>query len=486
MWIKILSIIIINFVMYWRTLKYGFIIDDDAVAMRTSRAVCNNGYPVDLNIGNISEDNQKVIMPVLKQVTDNFLFHPKKSFMTRSFLRDVWNHFFGDLYLYPGLAHFMNLFVHCVNSVLIYLAFGQNEVSFIAAILFAINPVNNQVSIWLSGRTYSIATMLLLTGILFKPALPFLFAVALYRCVAILPAPIVLFFTPYWMFALPLPFIGYLLRNRYLGTIAMRWATVPDDMKKITPMKSIIALKTLGYYLMHSLFPMNLGMCHTYMHNMGMSPEETKPCYKIDKFFFVGLAFILALITALILGYKDNVFGLIWYLVFIFPWLNIILLNHPISERYTYMANIGLMLFVASMIVAYPVLVGILIGWYGIRLWTFMPAYKDCLHFWQSNVDNFPEGTLGYNQLGIEKSEQGKTGSAFDIWQAGLNLRPNDFRLNYNIANMLSNVGRFEGIKEYIVKAEQNLLPRNDYDTWKERINLIKEAAKQNGIQFDN
>ena len=50
--------------------------------------------------------------------------------------------------------HAITTVLHALVCVFIYTGFGASQVSFLAAILFAFNPINNQGSVWISGRGY--------------------------------------------------------------------------------------------------------------------------------------------------------------------------------------------------------------------------------------------------------------------------------------------------------------------------------------------
>jgi hypothetical protein len=332
MWYKVLLIVAVNLIVFWRSLKCGYIIDDEAIATDSVRKVCNNGQAVKIDVSQIPEEEQKVVLPMLNQILQKFTLHPNETLINRSFWNDLKEHVFGTLYTYPGVAHFANIFFHTLNCVLIYLVFGRSDISLLAAVLFAVHPVNNQVSVWLSGRTYSIAASLLLLGMLFERFIPVGYAVALYNCIAILPLPLLyLFYKPLYLLFL-LPPIAYLVRKKYTNTISLRWNTVPQEMKQIKWQKIIIGFKTLGYYACHSILPIKVGMCHDYLHNMGFSDKDSQKCYKIDRYFFIGILFFVGTFTAYGMGYRKEVFGLIWYIVFMAQWLNVILITHPISE----------------------------------------------------------------------------------------------------------------------------------------------------------
>src|SRR5574343_247465 len=118
---EIAIIICITFLMYYRTIGYQFIIDD--------------------------HDHIK---------------DPKD--ITKNFFKRWWEYFWGVKIVSFKVAHFFNILVHATVCSLIYIVFGKNDISFLTAVLFALNPVNNQASIWLSGRTYATSTALFLAG----------------------------------------------------------------------------------------------------------------------------------------------------------------------------------------------------------------------------------------------------------------------------------------------------------------------------------
>ena len=121
-------IVLLNLVVFYRTLNYDMVIDDN----------CRK-------------------------------FHTK----------DLTNNWFIRLYRctrYSGyggipikLDHLLTILLHTTVCILIYIVLGNNTHSFIAALLFSIHPANNQVSIWLNGKRFAVMTILTLLMWMFKP-----------------------------------------------------------------------------------------------------------------------------------------------------------------------------------------------------------------------------------------------------------------------------------------------------------------------------
>lgn len=439
---RILLIVTICVLMYWRTIKYHGIIDDHD--------------------------------------------HIKKD-KTPKLWKHLWEHFYGIKMTNLKLAHSFNILVHTVVCVLIYFVFGKTDIALLTAILFAVNPVNNQCSIWLSGKVYAISTALFLIGMLFLPLLPIFYSLANWWTINTLFAPFLfIMLKPHWL-GLLLPLGLLIIRNKTKNSYkagVTRYKGATDYMNEISPRKIILSLKTLGYYFYLCIFPIRLGMCHSYLGTFGMTKKETDSMYKPDIFMFIGLAVVGAVVANIIHPFFPPLFGLFWFLVFALQWLNFIVISHLISERYVYLANIGLMYFLANLIIGTPFM-WIFLTFYTIRLYYFMPAYKDYKAYWESNTREFPHVAMGWNQYGLGLLQFGNTGSALDAWIRGVQERPHDFRLNYNTANLLLGSGMAGQAVRFLKTAEENLDPRNNYEFWREKVDKLKEEIKKRGFDVN-
>jgi hypothetical protein len=435
---RLLIILVTVVLAYWRTIKYKFIIDD--------------------------HDHVK-----------------KPEERTPKLLKRVWEHFYGIKVTNLKLTHAFSVSIHALVCCLIYLVFGMNDIAFLTAMLFALNPVNNQCSIWLSGRAYAITTLLFLIGMLYMPLLPLFYGLASWWSIGALMTPLLFLVLKPWWLGLIIP-LGLLLiksKTKECYTAGMnRYKGTTEIMSEISFRKLIIVFKTLGYYFILCLFPTKLGMCHEYLSTFGLTKKETDKYMKLDLFFFIGIAVVLATLIT-------RQFGLVWFLVFALPWLNMVVISHLISERYIYLSNIGLMYLLSKLIIGTPFM-WIFLTFYAVRLFYFIPAYRDIICYWKSNTEIFPTVAMGWNQLGLAQLQFGNTGSALDSWIRGVQERPNDFRLNYNTANLLLGCGQAQESARFIKSAEENLDPKNGYDFWKDKVDTIKLELKKRGIDYVN
>jgi hypothetical protein len=242
--LNITLIISVVYLMYYRTLSYGYVIDDSDVA--------------------------------------------KNKTLTPQLFKRLWEHFIGRKYTHPKLAHLLNIIIHTIVCILIYIAFGVNNTSLLAAILFALNPVNNQVSIWLSGRPYGTATALVLLAMIFKPLMLLFYPASIVVSVSAMMLPFIII-RDYPLYALLLLGIGYFsTKKRCAGEISNRLNVSTGYMTELSPRKIIIVLKTIGYYLCLCILPIRVGMFHDYLHCFGMSKYEADKNYNLDHYFWIG------------------------------------------------------------------------------------------------------------------------------------------------------------------------------------------------------
>ena len=440
--LRLLIILITTLFFYRRTIHYGYIIDDIEVAT-----------------------------------------HEK----TGIWWKDFWYQIRGHGYFNRVTEHTITLLIHTINCMLIYKAFGSNDVSFLAAMLFAVNPVNNQASVWLSGKVYALAATFILLGWWIKPLFPLFYFTSFYFSLNGVLTPLLFLFTPQIYFAVLPIILGFFFKNKVIGEPKRRYKQGSIYMRELSPRKLIISIKTLGYYFRLCLFPFKLGMCHKYLHEYGLTKQETEKWYSFDKYFWLGLGVILTAGIGLLNRWE--VFGLIWFIVLTAQWCNFLVLNHPVCERYVYLSNIGLMIMLAKalMTIPYGMYLAVAIWtFYVTKLWFFLPSYKTNYAYFRSNKQEFEDVAIAYNQEGLEAIRFGQPSTALDIFMQGLFYRPYDFRLNYNSANLMIGMGKFEQAKFFLHRAHQSLDKGLDnYDVWMGGINQMKDHIRKQGINVN-
>ncbi|MFA6142491.1 MAG: hypothetical protein WC738_04260, partial [Candidatus Omnitrophota bacterium] len=246
---KILILLAINILAYIRTLNYEPIVDDQLVPKTKG-----------------------------KNIIDTFFLHL---------------HCLG--YTNYRLARIQRILVHAAVAVLIYLAFGANEVSFFAALLFSINPANNSGAIWLNGIGYSMSALCVLLMILWPggAVLPYMYTMAWHVTPVFAPL-LFLLKGPWWLVFLIVPYIGLawlvnwkipLFKAQKDATLDVRAKVKPTAMRKLYLRKLGFIVKTYGYYLWFALLPRRIGLYHTFGYSFGLGKKDTEKWQALTPFF---------------------------------------------------------------------------------------------------------------------------------------------------------------------------------------------------------
>lgn len=405
----ILLIILVNLLFYWRTLSFPGICDD---------------------------------IPVFNQAVEI----PKGKWMY------FWYHLFGRKYKEFRLPHILTLFFHTLNCVLIYKAFGSTSVSAIAALLFSANPVNNQCSIWISGRVgYSMTTTFSLLMWMFPLTSPIIYLFATYFCGAsIILFPLLFLFTKYWWLS-GLVLLGFWREHGRIfdkKNPASKFNTESNtELRTLAPRKLIVYFKSIGYYVINAIMALRLGYYHKYLFLHGVSVETNKESYKIDKYFFIGIAF-------LILTLATRHIGLLWFCLLITQWSNIISFNQTIANRYVYMPNAGLTLFLSSLLVYYPPLAMVLFTYYATKLIQFIIFYKN--EYWSIEYSCMeqPDFFYPWQNRAVHCFQNGNYHGALGNMIKCNELRPNDWKVLYNLAQIYMMLGNMNAAREYYKQAQ--------------------------------
>lgn len=402
-----------------------------------------------------------------------------------------WLQFVGLKHINSMVSHLITLLTHTACCCAIYLALGKNNVSFLTAILFSINPINMQGSIWISGRNYVTSSILTL-GMVGFPSLAWLFYMATSNfAVNAWFAPLVFLGTKYWYMVGIIPVIWLVMQTNRDTLKRKLWETgglktTNTEMRAMKPRKIIPFLKTYLYYFILCIFPFQLGVEHNFLRGFGTNATDNKKGYKLDKLFYGGL--ILAIFGAamalrgIIYGWQPWGWGLFWFSVNIAMWNNYITIQQQISERYCYLANIGLMYALASIIINYPIAIAVFITAYLVRLWYVSDMYLS--DYWAVEYTLHEMKDMHYMWLmrGVKKyMAQDYQGALYDFNEAYLH-KPYDLKILYNLSVISFILGDTVKAREYFEKAKQNIYDELDevikpaFDSLENNIKAVEES----------
>lgn len=355
--------------------------------------------------------------------------------------------------------YLLTLIIHTLVCIFIYLAFGANHLSFIASLLFSVNPANNQGSIWISGRGYVLATLLLLIAYYSLFLAPFALMAVGYFNVGYL-APLVFLASKKAYILAIMPIAWWFWWKSFKNAVVLKIAheTVIED-RKFHPRKFILAIKTVGFYMTLAVIPFKITFYHSFLQSCAGNIIMRKRAYKLDKFFYIGLTAILGWIYLSITNWSLATYGMFWYFITIAPFSNFRRLNQEIAERYIYMANVGLTIAVAYFIHTNPILVAVFLSVYISRLFTTMRMYTDDFWLIECSVCEDPGAWYVWHVRGFKRWQNKSFREAIMFWGMAHLLSPKEFKVLFNLSIALKIVGKVEESNHYLKLAEENVIP---------------------------
>ena len=154
-------------------------------------------------------------------------------------------------------------------------------------------------------------------------------------------------------------------------------------------------------------------------------------------------------------------FGILWYLAYLFIFLNWITIHQFVSERYVYIPVIGICVLVAYgtflldgwFFNGFPVIFALICGIALMRTWAHLPTYQDEVQFYQSNIWNFPDSEVAFANLGVVFTRCNLIGSAMDMWMIATKINPDYDVGYYNLHSFCKQQGNLTKAKEFLEKA---------------------------------
>ncbi len=284
------------------------------------------------------------------------------------------------------LAVFTNIGTYILVCSLINYMWG-----FKVAMLYAVMPTNVSGIAWgRTGNYYTSTCFLVLTAYYFLttftwgivPACAF-FYVGLESTISALPLMVIGLLSPYgWILAVPL--VKFLSSKRFVDGLKKRKKGHEDKGMmscEISWRNPIVVIEIMVYYVLLGTGFMPLGFFHTY--------GRTGKLRRINGFFFLSLAL---LVVFCYFGYIYSPFGLFWWLMFIGLFCHVIPnLGQFVTERYMYIANIGLCMILCSFFEQLPQVYWFLVGvWFMISL-RYIPAWRNNEALYSHGIVSFPD-----------------------------------------------------------------------------------------------
>jgi tetratricopeptide (TPR) repeat protein len=398
--------------------------------------------------------------------------------------------------LEPGYHHAMNLLLHLVSSILLFLIFDRMTharwQSAFVAFVFAIHPLHVESVAWaaerkdvLSGlfwmitigaytrytrspgmRPYLVTLALFALGLLAKPmlvTLPFVLLLLDYwplgrlhfrtgPSIGALEAPprsreqILIEKIPFLVLSLASSLVTYLIQQQQ-GIVAPSIALPLSD-------RIANAIVSYAIYLRKTVLPTDLAIFYPHS-GVGLPAWQT------------GIA-VLALGIVTFIGWKKRssqpylLVGWLWFLGTLVPVIGLIQVGlQALADRYMYLPIIGLAIMAAwglstltrGLRYQKPVLAaGFIISVILMGAWTHVQAryWKDNFTLYEHALSVTKENHLAENNLGAALADSGRHSEAIPHIREALKILPNQVTIHVNLARSLVAVGeRDEALDEY-------------------------------------
>ena len=400
--------------------------------------------------------------------------------------------------LHPKGHYQTNLFLHIVNSLILFLVVLRMtgalwQSGFVAAI-FSFHPINVESVAWLAERKNVLSTLFwLLTMLAYinYAAMPtvkryglvlFFFTLGLMSKPMIVTLPFVLLLLDYW----PLGRLEIRQGRKNDALLNKRTANRSQTTKLILEKIPLLVLaiglsiatfhfqKLAGAVKPFDIFPLQARIANAmvsyleYLEKMvwpsGLSilyphPGNTLPVWKG---FLSGVLLIGITIISIRLIRKAPYFivGWFWYLGTLIPVIGIVQVGgQAMADRFAYIPLIGIFIIVAW---GFPELIS---KWYlkrkvlsvvaGIIIFALLAKTSEQVGYWKNSITIFrhaisvtdkkyPSFTVIHNNMGIALFSDHKNEEAISHFKKAINLKPTNSKAYYNLGIALFSIQKYE------------------------------------------
>ena len=342
--------------------------------------------------------------------------------------------------------HLLSYTIHLVNTFLLYkvaCGFVSEPMALLATLIWAVNPMQNQITGWCSGRPYGISAMIALAMMLLwqHPYLTLpLFVLGLITSVSIGFTPILLavlhpqtwqgtFYI--WLLVACIPFVLWKFQKRFAQNALVL------DRKNFHFRKRRFnnIVRIYMYYIATLIFPTKMG----WYHDAGFGYNE-----KWDGFNIWALAGFVVVYFLF-----QNPLGL-WFLLGLLPQMNLFATNSYVQDRYIYFGSMGLAILLTPFIpeVLYIAIVAIYIS----KSYTYSRHMINDEKLYAENWRNHPKADYAINNLSFFLIQDKRHEEARAFINRGLEINKDNKLLWYNLGVTWAATGNItteEGVQRF-------------------------------------
>jgi Tfp pilus assembly protein PilF len=423
------AVALVSLLVYLPVVFYDFVWDDNRLVKHNSyldqtnpREIFTRGFAYNPELG-----KDETLIPYYRPVTVLSFFMERKE----------WNLSPAGYHLTNVILHSLAVFLLCL---LLFRLFGSAPGAAAAGLFFGVNPAINSAIVWISGRNYLLAMVLLLFAawlalqdLKAKPLYTSLLGTSLLLALlaheaALVFVPVLLLwivlnrrtFRPIvsWVIAILLVLGGYLLLRLAVARIPFPPGIMTDALHQ-----PLLLLNVYGQQVLRLLAPFG-------QHVIYLAGPLSRPSV-----FTVlgGLFLLLPIAFAVWQRSAPAALGAAWLILFLLPSGSVMLLGP--AGRTLYLAVPGvLMLALAAGIrlhrASHRLTAGLLVLWAGyaaacaVHTVRRNPVWHNELTLFQTIVKETPDAPGARLNLGNALQERGQTEPAIEQYRAAINLKP--------------------------------------------------------------
>jgi hypothetical protein len=436
-------IVVVNLVLYFKTLRYKFVSDDLAVFM---------------NPPTVKNWWHKQWMRFTGQIKLK-----NKSFS----LRKIQGKLKCVIAETEEMEHLIALLLHISICVMIYLAFN----SWLAALLYSVNPVNNQGTIWPGGRGYAIPILCIILAFTWDwAAIPAILFCQSFT-IGFLAPLVALGASKWWLVWVGV--LGWIIHARkFVKAVKSKSVaeSFTEDRLSFHPKKFVLAIKTFGFYTLLCLIPSRITFYHNFLQSAAGSGKDK--AYSLCKYFWAGLT----ILTMMIWFWTSHPWTILsWALlawcISVAPFCNFVRANQEIAERFVALPNVFLTLALALLIAPYPILITAFLVFYATRTYYTLPMYKDEYFITEVAVIEDPHAWWAWHCRAMKRWDTQSYKEALILWVMARLISPREFKILMNIATCLRLLKNNQEADQFLKMAEENIVPGQE----KEAREFIKQ-----------
>ena len=430
---QVAIIIVVNLLLYFKTLRFKFVSDDFSV-WKNPPVFKNLFHKIWLRFIGAAKMQSRAI---------HFIWYKKKPHIA--------------IVRTEELEHLIALAIHICICVAMYFAFGANHISFITALLYSTNPINNQGTMWPGGRGYALPILCLMLVL----AVPYLSIVLLPFCawftVGFLAPLSLIGFAPLWVCAI-IPIAWLLNVKKFKKAVKTKQdsETFAED-KVIHPRKLILGIKTFGFYVFLCVIPFRITFYHNFLQSAAGSMKHK--CYTLCRYFWFGLFCISGMIAyAVLVPWNNFTWALFAFSITIAPFCNVVRANQEIAERFAALPNCFMMFALAQVLVPYNGIMFALLAFYATRTFYTINMYRDEYWITECAVVEDRHAWWAWHCRAMKRWETQSYKEALILWVMAKIISPNEFKVLMNIATCLRLLKNDEEADYYLELARQNIV----------------------------